>query len=159
MCSVGQFNNGKGDEFYFYTETKPLKNGWRVERKAGDGRWKTMIGEKNITRGGKTIGCKTTLSFYRGKEGKEKKTCWNMHEYKLPRENGKRKRVSSYFRMLFTSTFCLFSFLMRPSLLWGRFSFVPIDLIIAVGFPHFFSFPFGYCRCSRVACLNTKHYG
>ncbi|RWR72414.1 hypothetical protein CKAN_00063700 [Cinnamomum micranthum f. kanehirae] len=52
-----------------------------------------MIGEKNITRGGKTIGCKTTLSFHRGKEGKEKKTCWNMHEYKLPRENGKRKRI------------------------------------------------------------------
>ncbi|KAJ8643132.1 hypothetical protein MRB53_004880 [Persea americana] len=51
-----------------------------------------MIGEKKITRGGKTIGYKTTLSFYCCKEGKEKKTCWNMHEYKLQRQNGKRKR-------------------------------------------------------------------
>lgn len=100
MFSVGQFNNGKGDELYFYTETKPLNNGWRVERKAGNGRWKTMIGEKKITRGGKTIGYKTTLSFYCCKEGKEKKTCWNMHEYKLQRQNGKRKRVSSDFGIL-----------------------------------------------------------
>lgn len=143
MCSVGHFNNGKGDELYVYTETKPLNDGWRVERKAGNGRWKTMIGEKNIKRGGKTIGYKTTLSFfYCGKEGKEKKSCWNMHEYKLHRENGKRKRVSSYFEMLFISTFFLLSFLMRPFLLWGHFSFVPIDLVITVGFPLSLKFPF-----------------
>lgn len=93
--SVGMFNKGKGDEFYLYTKIKPLKNGWRVERKAGSGRWKNLKRGEEISQGGNTIAYKTTLTYYVVNDGKEEKTCWSMHEYRLHRKKSERQMVSS----------------------------------------------------------------
>ncbi|XXG45707.1 hypothetical protein AAC387_Pa02g0714 [Persea americana] len=85
------FNKGKGDEFYLYTKIKPLKNGWRVERKAGSGRWKNLKRGEEISQGGNTIAYKTTLTYYVVNDGKEEKTCWSMHEYRLHRKKSERQ--------------------------------------------------------------------
>lgn len=93
--SVGKFNKGKGDELYLYTKIKSLKNGGRVERKAGSGRWKNLKRGEQITQGDRTIAYRTTLTYYVVKDGKEERTCWSMHEYRLHRKKSERKMVSS----------------------------------------------------------------
>ncbi|KAJ8643131.1 hypothetical protein MRB53_004879 [Persea americana] len=93
LHTAGVFNDWNVDEFYFFTEAKPL-SGKRVVRKAGDGTWKSGTGATGIIDGCKTVGYKTTLTFaYIQKGNKTKKTIWNMHEYRLPHQSGKRKGV------------------------------------------------------------------
>lgn len=78
---------------YIYMKIKPLNNGWRVERKAGSGRWKNLKRGEEITLGDRTIAYKTTLTYYVVKDGKEEKTCWSMHEYRLHRKNSEKQMV------------------------------------------------------------------
>ncbi|RWR72415.1 NAC transcription factor 29-like protein [Cinnamomum micranthum f. kanehirae] len=91
LHTPGKFNKGKGDDLYIYMKIKPLNNGWRVERKAGSGRWKNLKRGEEITLGDRTIAYKTTLTYYVVKNGKEEKTCWSMHEYRLHRKNSEKQ--------------------------------------------------------------------
>ncbi|RWR72413.1 NAC transcription factor 29-like protein [Cinnamomum micranthum f. kanehirae] len=86
-----EFSNRNEDGWYFFIKTKQ-HSGNRVDRRAGNGTWKSGTGATGITHGRKTVGYKTTLTFaYIQKGNKAKKTIWNMHEYRLPHQNGKRK--------------------------------------------------------------------
>lgn len=129
---AGKFNKRKGDDLYVYTKTKLLSES-KADRKAKNGSWASSIGETEIRdRHGVTIGYKRTLTFAYPQEGKKKKkkTTWNMHEYRLLYQNGKRKlqvnRNTLFHNMygVLFSSLLISRFSCRVSLLFFFFFFV-----------------------------------
>ncbi|XP_076954262.1 putative NAC domain-containing protein 94 [Bidens hawaiensis] len=74
-------------EWYFYCpRDRKYKNSARPNRVTGAGFWKATGTDRPIysSNGGKCIGLKKSLVFYRGRAAKGMKTDWMMHEFRLP---------------------------------------------------------------------------
>lgn len=83
MTEMYGFANQK--ELYFFTPLfRKYRNSDVVERKAGDGYWKSISREQQIEEGNVTIGYKRLLQFYKGSKQKHSsKTNFYMFEYNM----------------------------------------------------------------------------
>ncbi|RDX99288.1 putative NAC domain-containing protein 94, partial [Mucuna pruriens] len=78
---------GTGEkEWYFYCpRDRKYRNSARPNRVTRAGFWKATGTDRPIySSGGKCIGLKKSLVFYRGRAAKGMKTDWMMHEFRLP---------------------------------------------------------------------------
>ncbi|XP_074295937.1 NAC domain-containing protein 2-like [Silene latifolia] len=72
------------NEWYFFTpRDRKYPNGIRPNRATLSGYWKATGTDKAIYSGGKYVGIKKALVFYKGRPPKGSKTDWIMHEYRL----------------------------------------------------------------------------
>ncbi|CAN4110106.1 unnamed protein product [Withania somnifera] len=77
---------GNNKEWYFFSmRGRKYKNSVRPNRVTGSGFWKaTGIDKPVYSQSNECIGLKKSLVYYRGSAGKETKTDWMMHEFRLP---------------------------------------------------------------------------
>ena len=68
-------------EWLFFYKLKKISNG-KNERTTQNGFWRSTGQDRKISYGGRVIGNKKTLVFYKGRTPCGVKTDWIMHEYR-----------------------------------------------------------------------------